>query len=146
MNDRRPGEAFYEASARILSYLWEAHPEPCSLSKHGLPKAFSDLSPEDLKVYFHTVAWLANEGFIRVDTETVGVDGYGKPLVVMRARACTLTSTGLALLGQEIQDGVSKRSRGDKLVEALKEEGKGIAIELIKTLLVEGGKRALGLP
>ena len=75
MGARTNNEVFKEATARILSHLWEHSPVPTALTSSTVPQLFPELTAEESKVFRVIITWLEDEQFIRtrmVETQFPG--------------------------------------------------------------------------
>lgn len=139
MDERTNNEVFKEATARILSHLWEHSPVPTPLTSDTIPKLFHGLPPNELKVYATTVAWLEEEGYIR--TKMVELQFPGGFKGVKRTGDSVLTEKGFTFLETpSVQDG--GKSLGQKVFESLRNGAKDIAAKAIAEAMlrvVNGG-------
>ena len=128
MSARTNNEVFKEATARILSHLWEHSPVPTALTSSTVPQLFPGLTAEESKVYRATISWLEDEHYIR--TRMVETHFPGGLTGMKRTGDSVLTEKGYAFLETpSTSDG--DKTLGEKVFESLRDGAKDIAAKAI---------------
>ena|ERR1035438_7283383 len=139
MGARTNNEVFKEATARILSHLWEHSPVPPALTSSTVPQLFPELTAEESKVYRATITWLEDEQFIRTRMVETHFPGGLKGL--KRTGDSVLTEKGYTFLETPSRsDG--EKTLGQKVFESLRDGAKDLAAKAVAEAmltLVRGG-------
>lgn len=140
-------DVFHEAVARILGQLWNQHPIPFAFDFEGMKVAFPGIDAEEKEIYTNTVHWLAQEGFITLESEDVIIRGYRAGT---RYGGSTLTLKGISLLGQMVSVGSSgdsgeKKSFGSEMLSNIGSGLYSVAGTLAREALLAWGRSAMGI-
>ena len=132
-------EVFNRIALLTLVRLFEAFPEKIDLDPHRIgidakpedPNETNEEIWENMMLGYDSISWLAEEGFISVQTTTRDPKFHG----------VRLTLAGLTLLGYQpptLSDGEDYKNFAEKGADILKEGGRAAAVDLVKDLFVRG--------
>ena len=128
MFERPNNGVFKEATARILSHLWEHSPVPTALTSSTVSQLFPELTVQESKVYRSTITWLEDEHYIR--TRMVESQFPGGLKGLKRTGDSVLTEKGYAFLETPSRSDREK-TLGQKVFESLRDGAKDIAAKAI---------------
>ncbi|MDQ6769834.1 MAG: hypothetical protein M3Z54_07600 [Gemmatimonadota bacterium] len=123
-------DAFNEAAGVILARLYESFPTPISL---GIEEFAGNENTLEQRLYFDTIKFLEQEGYLRI----------GRYLTGLHIAGVVLTQRGLALLGERLSALQSTVTFGDRIREITKSGAKELLIPVIKELLIRGTQNYL---
>lgn len=139
-------EVFNRVALHTLVRLFEAFPERIDLDPHsiGIDAKPADPNESDQEIWtsmmlgYDSIDWLREEGFISVQSVTLGQQFNG----------VRLTLAGLTLLGYQpptLEEGENFKNYAEKGAEILQEGGRAAAVDFVKDLFIRGAALSTNL-